>query len=395
MNNIKQNKAHIVLFILLAIFVTRFFDYCNWNPTLGGQISYFVYFFIFLLAINRWNKISSIRNPFKFELMVLTVSPILTFFSQMFIYNEGLDSIKLFVYCFIVSIFYVFYVYSVSEKEIVVSITIIALVIAFIQIFQQFFPSTAMFGLGDTTNELEIRNGILRYRLTTIYYTTFAMFYFWSKAVNNRSQLSLSLFILFAISDYLYLTRQYILGMAVALIFSYFYIKDYKTKRMTFILILITSCVIVYNSDSLLSFFIESSKNDLNEDNIRIFAYSFYWEKIIETPVALLFGNGFPKDLTIWQENYRLFVSDIGIVGQWFTHGIFWVLAYFTSIYKILWKYKNSTPLYIKLFALCGLVHCPMVASFGGASTLLTWLSVLYISSLYINKKMKYMNFKV
>ena len=103
--------------------------------------------------------------------------------------------------------------------------------------------------------------------------------------------------------------------------------------------------------------------------------------------MALLFGNGFPKDLKIWQENYRLFVSDIGIVGQWFTHGIFWVLAYFTSIYKILWKYKNSIPLYIKLFVLSGLVHCPMVASFGGASTLLTWLSVLYISSLYINQK--------
>lgn len=49
------------------------------------------------------------------------------------------------------------------------------------------------------------------------------------------------------------------------------------------------------------------------------------------------------------------------------------------------WKYRKSIPLYIKLFALSGFVHCAMVASYGGASTLFTWLSVLYICFLNIN----------
>lgn len=176
-------------------------------------------------------------------------------------------------------------------------------------------------------------------------------------------------------------------GMAVALFFSVFFIKDKRTKWITYIMILIIAYVIIVNSENLLAFFIESSKNDATDDNIRVFAYQFYWEKIVDSPLAFICGNGFPNDQNYWQENLRLFVSDIGVVGQIFTHGIFWEIAYITALYKIFWKYRKSVPLYIKLFVLSAFVHCAMVASYGGPSTLLTWLSVLYICTLYIEKK--------
>ena len=195
------------------------------------------------------------------------------------------------------------------------------------------------------------------------------------------------LFFLFAISDYLYLTRQFLAGMAVAIGFSFFFIKDKSTKRLAFLLIVALVYVIIQYSDTLLDYFIESSKKDATDDNIRLYAYQFYWAKTISSATAFLFGNGFPDDLQYWKENLSLYVSDIGIVGQIFTHGIFWAIAYITALYKILWKYRNEVPLYVKLFALSGVVHCSMVASYSGASTLFTWISVLYISSLHINKK--------
>lgn len=156
---------------------------------------------------------------------------------------------------------------------------VVAVAIAIIQIGQILFPAFAQFGLGDMTKDLEIRNGILRYRFTTIYYTTFALFYFWNKCIARRNVFFLFMFFLFVISDYLYLTRQYMAGMFVAILFSMFFIKDRTTKRMTFILVMAFVFLLISYSDSLLSFFVDSTKNDATEDNIRLFAYEFYGKK--------------------------------------------------------------------------------------------------------------------
>lgn len=205
-NSVKLNKKHIILLVALVLFVTNFLDYSQWNPTIGGQLSYFVFFGIFVLAFWKRKKLLKFKNPFSFELSVFAISPFFTFVSQMLIYGESFSAIKSYIYCFIAAIFYLFYVCHVKEKEIVVAFSIIAIAIVCIQIIQQLIPSIALFGLGDTTHDLEIRNNLLRYRFTTIYYTTFALFYYWDKAVSQRKFFFLFVFLLFVVSDYLYLT---------------------------------------------------------------------------------------------------------------------------------------------------------------------------------------------
>ena len=377
----KCKMSHVLLIVALSLFLTHFLDYSKWNFTLGGQLGHVLFIVIFFLFFLSRDKIRNLKNPFKFELGVFAITPFLTYISQIYIYGESFMVIKLYSYFLITAIFYVFYIYKYTEREIVKAFVVVAVAIAVIQIVQILFPSLALFGLGDTTKDLEIRNGLLRYRFTTIYYTTFALFYFWNKCIIRKNVFFLFMFFLFVISDYLYLTRQYMAGMFVAILFSTFFIKDRTTKRMTFILVMAFVFLLISYSDSLLSFFVDSTKNDASEDNIRLFAYEFYGQKIIDSPIAFLFGNGFPADQEYWQENYLLFVSDIGVVGQVFTHGIFWEIAYLSALYKMFWKYRKCIPLYIKLFALSGFVHCAMVASYGGASTLFTWLSVLYICS--------------
>ena len=381
----KCKMSHVLLIVALSLFLTHFLDYSKWNSTLGGQLGHVLFVVIFFLFFFSRNKIRNLKNPFKFELGVFAITPFLTYISQIYIYGESFMVIKLYSYCLITAIFYVFYIYKYTEREIVMAFVVVAVAIAIIQIGQILFPAFAQFGLGDMTKDLEIRNGILRYRFTTIYYTTFALFYFWNKCIARRNVFFLFMFFLFVISDYLYLTRQYMAGMFVAILFSMFFIKDRTTKRMTFILVMAFVFLLISYSDSLLSFFVDSTKNDATEDNIRLFAYEFYGQKIIDSPIAFLFGNGFPADQEYWQESYSLYVADIGVVGQVFTHGIFWEIAYLSALYKMFWKYRKSIPLYIKLFALSGFVHCAMVASYGGASTLFTWLSVLYICFLNIN----------
>ena len=382
----KCNKLHVFLILALCLYLTRFMDYSGWNFTLSGQLSYLLYALIIVIAWLKRNKIRIGNNPFSFELGVFMVTPFLTYFSQLSIYGGSIFVIKSYIYHGIVAVFYLFYIYKIKEEEIIKAITYVAIGIVVIQIFQQLNPSMAMFGMGDGTKDLEVRNGLLRFRFSTIYYTTIALYFYWERAVNSTNKFYAVLFLLLAVSDYLYLTRQYMAGMVVALVFSLFYVKERSAKRVSFLFIALILSILIYHSETLLDYFIESSIDTVNDsDYIRYYAYDFYWNMATSSIGAFLFGNGFPADLEYWQEELSLYVSDIGVVGQIFTHGIFWIIAYITALYKILWKYRKKIPLYIKLFVLSAFVHCLMVASYGGASTLFTWVSILYISSLHIN----------
>lgn len=382
----KYNKLHVFLIVALCLYLTKFIDYSGWNPTLAGQLSYFLYAAIIVIVCVKKNKIKIGNNPFSFELGVFMITPFLTYFSQLFIYGGSISVIKSYIYHGIVVIFYLFYIYRVKEEEVIKAISYVAIGIAIIQIVQQLNPDMAMFGTGDGTKDLEVRNGLLRFRFSTIYYTTIALYFYWERTVTSKNKLYAALFLLLAVSDYLYLTRQFIAGMIVALAFSLFYVKNKSVKRYTSLFIALIVSILIYHSEVLLSYFIESSIETVNDsDYIRFYAYEFYWDMAVSSIGAFLFGNGFPADLKYWQETLSLYVSDIGIVGQIFTHGIFWIIAYITALYKILWKYRKKIPLYIKLFVLSAFVHCFMVAPYGGASTLFTWVAMLYISSLHIN----------
>ena len=382
----KCNKLHIFLIVALCLYLTRFLDYSGWNFTLSGRLSHILYLMLIVLVWLKRNKIKIGNNPFSFELGVFMVTPFLTCFSQLSIYGGSISAIKLYFYHGIVAVFYLFYIYKVKEEEIIKAISFVAIGIVVIQIVQQLNPSMAVFAIGDGTKELDVRNGLFRFRFSTIYYTTIALYFYWERTVTSKNKFYAALFLLLAISDYLYLTRQFLAGMIVALASSQFYVRSKSVKRYTFLLIALIASILIYHSESVLDYFIESSIETVNDsDDIRYYAYAFYWDKTISSIGAFLFGNGFPAELEYWQDNLSLFVSDIGIVGQVFTHGIFWAIAYITALYKILWKYRKRTPLYIKLFVLSAFVHCLMVASYGGASTLFTWVLILYISSLHIN----------
>lgn len=382
----KCNKLHIFLIVALCLYLTRFLDYSGWNFTLGGRLGHILYLMLIVIVWFKRNKIKIGNNPFSFELGVFMVTPFLTCFSQLFIYGGSISAIKLYFYHGIVAVFYLFYIYKVKEEEIIKAISFVAIGIVVIQIVQQLNPSIAVFAIGDDTKELDVRNGLFRFRFSTIYYTTIALYFYWERTVTSKNKFYAALFLLLAISDYLYLTRQFLAGMIVALASSQFYVRSKSVKRYTFLLIALIASILIYHSESVLDYFIESSIETVNDsDDIRYYAYAFYWDKTISSIGAFLFGNGFPAELEYWQDNLSLFVSDIGIIGQVFTHGIFWAIAYITALYKILWKYRKRTPLYIKLFVLSAFVHCLMVASYGGASTLFTWVLILYISSLHIN----------
>lgn len=150
--------------------------------------------------------------------------------------------------------------------------------------------------------------------------------------------------------------------------------------------------ILFYYSDILFGALIEQTKEEANEENIRLLAFGFYWNKIIENPLTFILGSGHPESLNLWQNELKLWTSDIGIIGSMFHYGLLWIILYFYIIYTILKKYAKSIPLYIKLYILGTFINSILIFPYRDAKEYLIITIILYISSIYILKKKQICN---
>ena len=123
------------------------------------------------------------------------------------------------------------------------------------------------------------------------------VFFYWEQLLKKIRLRAIILFVFSLASIYLFLTRQIIIAVLFSIFLSVFLVKNRKLKIWTLCLLAVL-CVIFYNWGNL--FFeelIESSRNETNNDNIRIHSAFFFLEKILANPISFFLGNGTPKAL--------------------------------------------------------------------------------------------------
>jgi len=290
------------------------------------------------------------------------------------------------------SAFLFYYLYNIAkarERDIVNMFTAIALCIFGIQVFQVIYPEMAVFGIYDDEIRqsrhaiAEMRNGIYRFRLETYFFTLFCLYYYWNRLCAKPALRDIVLFCVFLTSTYLYLTRQIMIASVVTLACSYFFIKKTKAKIFSVLMIGLLGFVLLQYSDELFRKLFAQTKTEINAGNIRVITAGFYWEKICEGPIAFLFGNGHPVQLSKWSERV-LHPSDIGLIGEMFHYGALWIVFYFYTVYLVLAKHGKKLPLYIKLFVFGTFTNSIMIFPYRNGGEYFVWATVLYIASLYI-----------
>ena len=290
-------------------------------------------------------------------------------------------------------IFYIYKIFNFSEKDVFRLFLTLAIVVAIIQIVQQIFPSKALFGIFSDQNLdwgkgniVEVRNGLNRYRIGTTSVTLLCMYYFWAKLMIKRSKGTLFMFVLMLLSLYLYLTRQLLVFSALTLILSFFMI-DNTQKRLLYICLISIMCIIIYNFSSLLfGEMFESTREESTSDNIRLIAANFFFTQSSNSFAQFLLGNGHPRELRYWGEMFGVWPTDVGFIGELFIYGICWVLLYFYQVWLVLIKYKNKTPMYLKLFVLATFLDSFMIFVYAYEFGMLVWTTVLYLLSININR---------
>lgn len=388
--------TNTIFVVFIIIFTTRFFNYSNWNHTLAGWCSYFIYGYFALMTFNNIDRIQQIKSPFSKWVVFYIGLHLLCIITMLINYGQSPLEIKGLIFSLTIFCFYYYYfLYNTKERTIIKIFTSISLCIFAIQIIQQLFPNMAVFGIynpeiDDSIDGIaEIRNGLYRYRLSGVFFVLFSMYYYWTKLLNKISLKNIIFFIIFFSSMYLFLTRQIMIATLVTLAISSFFVTNKKRKFVILAITFIFIGSIYIYSDALFGELISKTQEQVSEDNIRTMALSIYWDRITQNLLTFLFGNGYPNEFNFLQEEMKLFTSDIGFVGQMYHYGIIWVFFYFYTLYVMIIKYRNIIPLYIRLFLFGTAINSIMVFPCSSPYEFLIWSSIIYICSLYTTNKIK------
>ena len=105
------------------------------------------------------------------------------------------------------------------------------------------------------------------------------------------------------------------------------------------------------------------------------------------------FGYGAPYihneygDLMMYlNQDFGFYTSDIGFVGQISEKGIIYVLAKYWIFYKLYFRLKMKTPLYIKMMVLFCVPMTPMIFPTINPMHSFVWMMILYIIDQHENK---------
>lgn len=368
----QAKRFSVIIIIFLFLSSLNFFSYVNLDSILFGRVSkvYLALFFIFILL--KWGSIKalSLQFPSKNYVVLFLVLPVITVFTCLFQHGQSISSSLSVMFPHLVLCVYFYLILNRIDKEIIVKILILfALIRTGLTAIEQLTYPNVMFAFRmDRYNEygifvpLEIRSGFYRFLISDAYYLPmFAGFYTFSKLLEKVRVKYLLVFLFCCFGLYMDQTRQIMFSFIACLLFLPFLRKSSYIFKYIFFITIIGSILYVY-ADVLFGETLLKTKSEVNDDNIRVLSYTYYFTNTGPL-LTTLFGNGFAGDSIFGKEinkleNFGLFRSDIGVVGAIHLLGYIFVIVfvfYYINVVRKNWKYID-TPLQLMLISiLCNL----------------------------------------
>lgn len=378
-------RVRTLLVVLIALFVlleSHLLNYRYWSSFFSLEflrILPVVFLFFYMLKRLSFLKKKDVEKKYVFA---LSFFPLITIVLKLF--YDGSSGITI-SSCMSLSflVYFVFSYYDIDEKTILRFFSVIAIITALIQIFQQFFPEQAYFHSGVGHG---VRNGLHRFFVGNNKIQIFCMLLFWTKLIKKVTIPDIFGFLLCFASMYLYLTRQIMVASIATMAISFLFVDNKKAKIYGFCITLAIGVVLFVYSEVLFKNFIDMTSENTYSSDIRMEGVSFFLKQTMDNPVQFVFGHGYTRKEELWMSN-GFYASDIGFVGEMFHYGIVWIVLYFLMLYKHLFVFRKKIPHYITLYFIATGLISIMIFPYRNAVDAVLWSSILYISSLYINKK--------
>ena len=205
---------------------------------------------------------------------------------------------------------------------------------------------------------VEKRMGFYRFSVGGLYYGVLAFFFV---LVSFRLPHKRLLLVILGASIVACGNRQTMFSVFVSVVYYYLFSKNVKNKYLILVMLLIVVFFLYVSADAIFGKLV-NIEGDLEDG--RMPSYIFYWDKITDSPLAFLLGNGLPNSASSYgqqidvYDNFRVTPSDIGIVGTMYYWGGIYVVAYLVAAIK--WLKDGRLPILYKAIILSFLLCCPI-----------------------------------
>lgn len=401
----KQKINKTVFWILFAFLIvtTSFFNYKGWNIKTYIYLPFYAYF-LWACFYHR-NRLHQKRNEMHFKGLIkfLMVLPLFCFISYFangdLAWQSHPTTIIMMCGSITFVLYYVLHALNVSEKTIITLFIVLALCVFVVQVLQQFYPSSALFGIPSpdsdeaqtmtTTDYIEERNGLYRYRTGTTIITIIALCYTWQKVLKKVSIKNFIFFGAMAASMYLLLTRQYMIATIGMCVFSVFLTGKTKvTSKIKYLIPIALLLFVLYMfQDALFGDLLEQTQNQTenSDTDIRTYAFAYYWSEIVAHPLTMIFGAGAESGAAAYGSQFHMFWIDIGLVGQWFVWGVGAILSYIYILVQIFFRKKLEVPGYVRFFAFLTLITSMLIYPYRNPLEFMVWACAFYLIDLHTN----------
>lgn len=273
-------------------------------------------------------------------IIIILIAVILSSFSALWFYQQPLiitltAQRSMYFYLF----FFFLYQYKVEIKFLEKLIIIMGVLFSLVYFAAIFNPNII------TAKILEER-GTFRIGLPGIVYIIIGLFYSLQNIIYERNYKYVFLTLLF-ITNIIATGTRTIMGITILLSVFYLY-KSFK-KNNIFSTLLALSVFIIgsFVFYDIIEFVIILYEKALSgqEGNfqIRLYAISFFFTDLFKSNYAYIFGNGFGSELSSYgnqllyfKKHYGLYLSDIGIIGDYISYGIVYLIGVVIIIKSIL-----------------------------------------------------------
>jgi len=316
-------------------------------------------------------------------IIIILIAVILSSFSALLFYQQPLKITlvaqrSMYFYLF----FFFLYHYKVKIKFLEKLLIIMGVLFSTVYFAAIFSPNII------SAKILEER-GTFRIGLPGIIFIIIGLFYSLQKIIYERNYKFAFLALLF-ITNIIATGTRTIIGITVLLSVFYLYQSLHKKNIFSTLLafsIFIIGTFIFYNIIEFVFILYERALAG-KEGNfqIRLYAISFFFTDLFKSNYAYIFGNGFGSQLSSYgnqllylKKNYGLYLSDIGILGDYIRYGILFllgVLIIIKSVRRSNYLVNNTFIIYSFYFILLSIFT---LSNFGTQSVIPAICILLYL----------------
>lgn len=363
---LRKAKIDWVLFFFIVASL-NLFKYTGFVLEQYQYVHLFVFAWILYVTFFKCGKHDFAGRNYK-QILLMTFLPLLSIYSC---YSINGQSFATSLVVFRMHLGWLVYFYLLHKKvslpSVLKTILVVGCIYMAITLIQQITYPLAPFGgrtVGTAYAEekalgVERRMGFYRFSVGGLSYCILAVFIVLANKVRHRKVLLVLLSLGVVASG----NRQTMFSVFVAVVYYYLFSKNVKHKFIIMAVIFI-ACIFVYTFADAIFGKLTNVGGDLESG--RMPSYIFYSDKIMQSPLAFLFGNGLPGNseyglrIDIY-ENFHVTPSDIGLVGTAYYWGVLYVGTYLFLMLRWLVNKRLSTV--YKAIVLSFLV-CSPIASY-------------------------------